>query len=59
MIPRPPFVSDAMLTYLDKLAAAGRTGWGVTADLEREFRLTPQEAATVLSYWRDATGGAK
>lgn len=50
---KPDVVTEEMLDHLDYLNSAGRSGWGVTIDLERRFALTPQAAATVVRYWME------
>ena len=52
MTTRPAFANlDNMLIFLDALKADGNVGFGITEQVERQFKLSPQEAVSVICYW--------
>jgi hypothetical protein len=54
---RPAYVTDAMLTYLDRLRESGTINmFGAGPWVRREFRLDKATSDAVLSYWMETFG---
>ena len=52
VIPRPDVVSDAHLTYLDKLQKSGKTNmFGAGAYVQQRFGVDRKTASTIVVYW--------
>lgn len=55
--PRPDNCSDEHLEYLDDLRESGVTNmFGGAAYLQKEFRLTREDAKDILVYWMNTFG---
>ena len=54
---RPAYVTDEMLTYLDRLRESGKTNmFGAASWVGREFKLDKTTSHDVLSYWMETFG---
>lgn len=54
-MPRPPFVADEHLRFLDELRESGVTNmYGAAVYLREHFVLSKTEARAVLRYWMDS-----
>jgi hypothetical protein len=58
--PRPEFVTDEHLQFLDDLRESGETNmFGAAPYLSDVFELSKQEARKVLTYWMQTFGTRK
>ena len=49
---RPDFITDDMLTYLDRLRASGKINmFGAAPHVEQTFKLSIRQARQVTAYW--------
>lgn len=53
--PRPEFLEDDYLVYLDELRESGITNmWGAAPYVQREFGLSRSDARVTVLYWMES-----